>query len=230
MILHNNAPAFWRRIDLHADATGARGEVSDNVHQFIVELRHDGETITKAGGLAVRVPWTTCPGAVGALKTLEGTSVRAGARVEVDQFRQCTHMLDVAKLAIAQISRGGRRTYDILVQSGENPETYRATIRRDGDILFEWHLQGEHVTAPEIFAGHMIRGRAEWSDEVQADPDMKEAALVLRRCVFVFRSRPSTKHLQRARDVPAMQDVCFSFQSERVEEAVRPDDFRELEL
>lgn len=230
MILHNNAPTFWRRILLTAEQGNARGEIMDNVHHFIVNLEHDGKTITAAGGEGVRVPWTTCSNAPSQLGSLIATPVTPRGRVEVDQFQQCTHMLDTAKLAIAQIARGGTRTYDMLVQNGDGPDSYRASIARDGNPLFEWMLRRDLVIAPDAFAGHMVRGRVEWPEQILSDPDLREATLILRRCVFVFRSRPSSKSVIYARDMPSMRDACFSFQSTRVDAAMRPADFREFEI
>jgi hypothetical protein len=229
MDLTNNGLTFRRRLVLTADQQQARGEVLDNVHHFIVTLDHDGDVVTAVRGEAIRFPWTTCPGAVDVLEALVGSSVVAGTRPDVDQAQQCTHMLDTAKLAIAQIARGGTRTYDIEVRSGDAPHVCHASIARDGDPLFEWMIDGDMIVAPAKFAGHHVRGTASWSSIVAEDADLREAALALRRCLFVFRSRPRTRNLYRANQLDALRDVCFSFQSRRVDRAVRPPGFTEYD-
>lgn len=227
--LRNNADPFWRRLRFTVGLGHVSGEIEDNVHHFRIRLDHDGDRVTATSGEALRVPWTTCPGAVAQLDQLVGTSVCAGARIEVDQAQQCTHMLDTAKLALAQVARDRDRSYEIGVRDGDDSQTCAATIDRDGQRLFEWIIRGDEVVAPPMFAGHVVIGRSRWSSTVEAEADLREAALALRRAVFIFRSRPRSKFVHRAVELPALANACFSFQTLRVKQAVRPLGFVELD-
>lgn len=222
------APPFWRKISLCAGEGKVDAKVADNVHEFVITVHHDGERVTDVTGDAPRFPWITCPGAIEQLKLLVGTPVRGAARIDVDQAHQCTHMLDLARLAVAQVQRGGTREYDISIRHADVRMLTLATLRRDGELLLDWQVKDGIVVSPPLFAGHDTQGRSRWPEEVLANPDLIEAALVLRRCVFVFRSRPFSRNAKSAADLDKMTGVCFSFQPTRSGGAFRPPGFQEL--
>ena len=228
MKLRDDCRPFWREITLRASDRRVDAEVADNVHHFVIAVHHDGTQVTAVKGNAVRIPWITCPGAIGQLSLLTGMSVAAGARVAVDQTQQCTHMLDLARVAIAQIPRGGTRRYRADIHYDAQREVVVARLERDREIAIEWALKEGVVVSPGIFFGHDTHGRSVWSDEVKADPDLVEAGLILRRAVYIFRSRRFSTPRSSAADTPGMEGVCYSFQPERAAKALRPADYVEL--
>ena len=135
-------------------------------------------------------PWTTCPDAAGPLHAVEGMklSPRCLAVGKVaDPKQQCTHMFDLAGLAVAYVARGcgpvgTTRQYDIEIPAEvRRGEPAAVTCARDGELLHEWRMDTWRLVAPEPFASVPWRGGFfRWADET-LDVDGAEAAIVLRR-------------------------------------------------
>jgi Protein of unknown function (DUF2889) len=219
-------PAFFRSIRLIATSNSVHARVADNVHDFAVTVHHDGSVVTEVVGRAYRFPWTTCPAAVDRLNSLAGCAI--DTRPPVNQSLQCTHMLDLARLAIAHIQRGGERDYRILIET-VGLDRASARIARDGRLLFEWRIENDVVTSPQPFAGHIITGRSSWSSDVVKNTEFVEAGLVLRRSLLVFKGRPRATPVQRASSLQELSGVCHSFQPQQIAVATRPPGFAELE-
>lgn len=221
---------FRRLIELRCIDGGVVGRVCDNVHDFTVSVSHDETLITRVTAHAARFPWTTCPAAIDRLKDLEGLSVAARLSDSLDQTQHCTHMLDIAKLAVRHIARGGERTYTVAIQSCEGPAACIAAVHRDGAPVFRWRVVKNLIDEPESLRGHRTDGRAEWPPAIANDGDSLEAAMILRRSLLVFRGRPlATEAVHKASDLNYLQGVCHSFQPERVGDAVRPENFADLD-
>jgi hypothetical protein len=180
---------YRRRIVLSAEGDTASGWLEDDFHCFGAKLRHDGDRVVELSGEAKRWPWTTCPGAIDPLQQLVGaplsTSLRGIAR-GVDPRAQCTHLFDVALLAIAQAARGeGRRVYDIALPDRVAGHT-RSTLRRDGELALAWEIERGEIKSPERYAGRTLQGGRfnAWLD-AHFEGDEAEAALVLRRACII---------------------------------------------
>jgi hypothetical protein len=194
---------YRRRIVLEAEGDGVTGWLEDDFHCFGATLRHDGERVVSLRGEANRWPWTTCPAAVNPLELLVGarlsTSLREIAR-GVDPRAQCTHLFDVALLAIAHAARGGpRRSYDAAIPDRVQGRT-RATLHRDGQPVLAWELDRGTITSPEPFAGRLLQGGRlnAWID-AHFEGDSAEAALVLRRaCTISIGRRYDFDRIARA--------------------------------
>lgn len=228
MELSDQARPFWRDIILHAIPGRVDAEVADNVHHFRVVILHDEVKVLSVSASAERVPWVTCPAAALQLSRLAGTPVRRGPRKTIDQSRQCTHMLDLARLGIAHIARGGGRRFRVSIHYDAARRGVVAALSRDGAPFVEWLTRAGVVVSKGAFEGHDTRGRSAWSAEVESDDDLREAGLILRRCLFIFRSRDFSATKYRAAELQDLRGVCHSFQSEQAVAAVRPADFREL--
>lgn len=183
--------SYRRRIRLRAEGRCVTGDLEDDFHRFRVHLEHDGEVVVRAEGEALRFPWTSCPGAVAPLARLEGMRLSRSSRAahgHTDPRAQCTHLFDLAGLAIAHASRGASRDYDIEVPDRVDGRT-RATLRRDGEPLLHWEIERSRIAAPEPFAGRSTRsGFLDWVQET-LDPDLAEAALVLQRACSIALGR-----------------------------------------
>ncbi len=189
--------------------------LEDDYHEFVVTLRHDGTVVTEITGVARRFPWSTCPGAMEKLAPLRGCrlvalSARVDARMSVSS--QCTHLYDLARVAMAHALRGGRRQYDIAIPDLVDGTT-SALIFRDGQIALDWTIRSNTIVAPAPFAGHCLLGRANWPDGALTDADTAEAAMLLRRMTMValrravYANRPSYDDA-----VKSLGHVCHSLQ------------------
>jgi hypothetical protein len=239
-----------RRIKLVSEGGIARGAVEDDFHHFEVRIAHDGKVVRDIAGVAWRRPWETCGGAaedrvIGRLRgTALGTDVMRRKGLP-DPLQQCTHLYEVALLAIAQAARGGSRTYDIDVPTRvgrtlfpsvdadgvirPNPAGVdgctTATLQRDGELLLQWRVEGEMIVAPDRFAGTRQRDLSRWIAEHDVDDDLAEAIKVLRRGLHISGGR-----IQPVRQIPsaAFQGsgggaACYSFQPENAAVAFRRD-------
>ena len=231
---------FRRRIIVAAHDNVVRGALEDDFHHFEIELTHDGRVITAARGRAVRTPWNTCPGALERLQDFVGTPVSETIQVAKglpDAFQHCTHWYDLAIVAVAQAARGGRRQYDMTVPprlgatnlpkvAADGSVTLepgkpidgktRPEIRRDGELLFHWDVEGETIAGPEPFVGLTLRGLSAWAARTP-DNDLVEAALLMRRAVYIATGRALPFHkLLRATQHPQLQGACYAFQASRM--------------
>src|SRR5207245_277647 len=113
-------------------------ELEDDFHHFRVTVAHDGARVTGVRGVGVRFPWSTCPLAADRLAPLVGMplSVRSTAVGDVVSARDnCTHMFDLAGLAVAHAARvGARRQYDVVVADPVD-DRRQVTLDRDGEPL-----------------------------------------------------------------------------------------------
>lgn len=217
-------PVYHRKIRLVAGPGEVRGDIADGPHHFRVVLRHDGGRITGVRGEALRHPWTSCPGAVGELHRLVGMalsdrSTAVGSRA--DARLQCTHLFDLAGLAVAHAVRGtDRREYHCTVQREPSGRDL-ARCLRDGEPVLEWHVDAEQIREPAPFAGVALYGGfLRWAER-ELDPDTAEAAIVLRRACFVSPVRfIDDSRWERASDL-GNGPVCYTFQPGRPERALR---------
>jgi hypothetical protein len=221
---------FRRRILLEARDGRVVGELQDDFHHFAVDVTHDGSQVTAARGGGLRVPWTTCPGAIPPLERLRGlhltTALRAAAR-HTDPRLQCTHLLDLASCAIAHAARcvegapGRVRRYDVEIPDRVRGRTL-ATLERDGRPVLAWEIDRNEIVAPDPFAGHSVAGRgfAEWADQA-LEVDLSEAAQVLRRaCLISIGRRYDFARVRSARDFgEAVGGACHTFSPAHVGEA-----------
>ena len=211
------AGTFHRTIRLDApDPHRVTGEVVDDFHHFRVDLGHDGRVVTSVAAEAVRFPWTTCPGAVGPLRGLVGAplSPRASDLGRHARAREnCTHMFDLGGLAIAHAAAGRRhREYHARVPDPRQGRT-RAVLERDGEAVLSWEMEDGLITAPAPFTGRGIAGGfIQWADATFG-VDEAEAALVLRRAVFVSvgRGENLTAITVASQMLPMMAGSCYTF-------------------
>src|SRR4051812_33935746 len=123
---------FRRRLDLRRSATTVDAEIEDHIHHVGVRVTHDGERVTAIEGKAVRLPWSPCPAAVVLLDELVGAMIGELPRV-LDPRQHCTHLLDLARMAIrfaadpvehrrVEVAVWGWNTADPRVEVRSDPE------------------------------------------------------------------------------------------------------------
>lgn len=218
---------YRRRIRLVARDRLVRADLEDDFHRFGVDLEHDGTRVVEARARAARFPWETCPGAGARIEELAGTPLLDRAvdlAGHTDARRHCTHLFDLAALALAHAAAGrARRQYDIAVPDRRDGRT-RATLERDGAPFLEWELDRSEIVSTGPFAGVSLRGRS-FLDWIAAhlDADRAEAALVLRRAVYIAIGRATDLDAlaTAAQVTPLAGASCHSMQPGVAERALR---------
>lgn len=225
---------YRRQIDLRAwDGRTVVGWLEDESHHFGLTLEHDGVRIVDVRIAAVRIPWTTCAGAGEPLRGLVGQPLMErcaaiGTLIAMD--RQCTHLFDLAGLAMAHAHAGRQhRRYHGTVRPladllpGAPADWQRATLRRDGQPVLCWDLHDNRIMGPPPFAGRSIlHGFRPWSEGLATED--AEAALVLRRVAYVAQGRRISIEHARVADDMGQAPVCHSFQPEFRQVAFRVGD------
>lgn len=245
---HYGEGSYRRCIVLEAGPGQVRGELADDFHHFAVTVVHDGARVTGIRGEGIRVPWTTCPGAAMPLERLVGAElVRSLAAVarHTDPRAQCTHWYDAACLAIVHAKRhaeGGAATrrYDLVLPDRRDGQT-TPTLHRDGVRVLRWRVAGLRIAeaTPDIFAGLSLEGRAfsefmksehagdpsgEGTRSVESgalDHDLAEAALVMRRGVFIGLGRQyDFEAISHATTfAPVVGAACHTFNDDHIDAA-----------
>lgn len=226
------AGCYRRAIRLEAESGIVRGELADDFHHFAVTLRHDGERVTAIEGEPVRVPWTTCPGALAPLRRMQGILLDLSLR-EVTRHTparaQCTHWHDLACLAIAHAGRFERadaplRRYDFAMPDRVE-RTTRCTLLRDGEPVTAWRVTGMQIAEADdpALEGLRIGTRPFREALALSTGDAFEARWVLQRAFFIG--------LGRQHDFEAMQTAtefathvggaCHTYSDAHMHEAQR---------
>ena len=225
--------SYRRCIVLETVGDGVRGELADDFHHFAVTVEHDGRAVTAARGEGIRVPWTTCPGAIPALRALVGAPLSDSFLETLryaDPRAQCTHLYDLACLAVcharrAQEGGAGRRRYDVTLPDRRSGGS-RPTLLRDGELVLDWQILGSEIAeaTPEVFAGLSLGGTPFHRFVMrELDADLAEAALVMRRAIFIgLGRRYAFDGMSEARMfAPVVGAACHTFDEARVGEAKR---------
>lgn len=226
---------YRRKIDLrNEDESTAVGWLEDDFHHFGVTIRHDGRVVTAVHAAALRVPWTTCSGALEAIQELVGKPLIARASDIgglVEMRMQCTHLFDLSGLVLAQAVRSSSsRHYE--VEMPDRPVTRwdsagllalafgpgRVVLRRDGEDVMDWQLDGEGIVGPSAYAGRSLQeGFRAWTEAMPLD--QAEYATILRRAVMVGSGRlVSMDGIDSATQMNRV-GVCFTFQPGRRDQA-----------
>lgn len=215
---------YRRQIDLRAwDAHTVVAWLEDESHHFGLTLEHDGARVRAVRVAAPRHPWTTCAAAGEPLQGLVGkplVSRCSDIGKLIDMRRQCTHVFDLAGLALAHTQEGRRhRRYHGTVRPltdiapGAPHGWLRATLYRDGVEVLAWDLHEGVIMAPAPHAGRSIhRGFREWL-ETRGEEEAEDA-FVLRRVAFVSDGRRISIEEARVADDMGQPPVCHSFQPE----------------
>lgn len=93
-----------------------------------------------------------------------------------------------------------------------------AVIDRNGVLALTWHLEAETILPPHVQAGRNLRQLKHWAAELE--PDEREAALLLRRAVFISIGRTFDPDAQDDANKPP-PGACFTHQPENYEPSAR---------
>lgn len=217
-------PAFYRQIRIDSDPGLLRARVVDNVHDLALTLQHDGTVITAVDAKANRIPWTTCPAAAIRLNELIGTPIDARPH-GVDKSWQCTHLFDLARLAVSKALTLGHHKFDIEVLPAPTSDRVEAEARIDGRPVLHWVITDQRITPPPAFTSNAF-DRASNRHSQASDDEVRTAELQLKRALLVYFGTRRSQFMQHAQEMSEMGGACFSFQPINIETAARPKGFR----
>jgi len=217
---------FRRRIRLTHGADNVLAELEDDMHAMKCRVAHDGHVVTGVEADFHRYPLTTCPGAVAPLRALVGLPIDISTAELFGGGRarsNCTHMLDLAWLAVRHIGRDqAERCYAIDIPDQQDG-TMQAILLRDNQPCLEWRLEKGVITPPGPFEGrNPLRGFTNWA-MASIEGDLLEAALVLQKGIFVSETRQilmPAGPLSEA-EHKGLAGVCFGYGAERITTAQR---------
>lgn len=187
---------FRRRVAIatrkrQAGEIEARCALEDDFHHFRVTVEASDGFVTTVAADAWRSPNSLCEAAGNRLQELVGMALDpacAAVLRQTDQFQQCTHQLDLAGLGVAALAlERPRRTYEVTVPDRQDGLTL-ATLDVDGEPALSWRVNGMTIEGPAPYEGRsMGAGFTRFTESLGTDE--AEAALVMRRALFVSQGR-----------------------------------------
>lgn len=217
---------YRRRIRIRAGTDWVRADLEDDPHRYGIVIAHDGQRVTAISGHPIRTPWSLCPAATTPLQRLVGMRLSDDPTAVFRRTApgdQCTHMFDTAGLAVAHAARGTWwRQYDIEAPFWTPDEPRMLRLRRDGEALLEWQVDGRTILAPPRFAGRDWQKMLDWARRTARDIDELEAIVVMRRAAMISNGRRvSLDPLANAADTGHVNGACYVFQDGVADRALR---------
>ncbi len=198
----------------------ARCALEDDFHHFRVLLEAREGVINTVRTDARRSPNSLCEAAGHQLRGLVGMTLDpacAAVLNHTNQFQQCTHQLDLAGLGVAAMAvERPQRTYEVTIPDRKNGQTI-AKLHVDGQPMLAWRVMDMAIEGPPPFEGQSLRaGFTKFTYSLSRD--QAEAALVLRRALFVSQGRGI--------DIDALGNRgpvggCWAWQPERIHQLRR---------
>ena len=224
---HYQRPGVYRRRIRIATSPGfACADLEDDPHRHGVLVEHDGVRVVAVSGVALRTPWSLCRGAVNVLDRFAGMMLSADPRAvyrHTDGRLQCTHLCDLAGLAISHAARGiAERQFDIEVPCVDTRAPRDAVLGVDGRERLVWTLQRTTIVSPGPYAGQDLRTMMAWAKQHIDDRDEFEAVIVLRRAVYTAGNRMyDMDRMTTAAATGHVSGACHVFQPGVAEFAMR---------
>jgi hypothetical protein len=219
---------FHRRVRIVGDVSSSSADVEDNEHRFGADICHDGQRVLSVAGRSIRTPWTTCPLAAVQLAELHDTPLLSSPYKVLRQVRlahQCTHMIDMAALAVSAAARGvTSRQYDcaLAVEDKAGSDWRIGTLQRDDEPSTHWVVKDGIVLEPASYAGCEMQRSGRWIEERAASIEETESVFVMQRAMLVAGGkRVILDEHETAANQVWMTGACFAFQSSRINEARR---------
>lgn len=215
-------PAFGkgstrRRVDLINESSRTSARLSDPFHEMECQVIHDGQHVTDLTGIMHRFPTTLCPGATSIVRSLVGASIHRPIEQRYAPgvlTRNCTHLFDLACLAVVHTARpGSTRIYEAIVPDELN-EPVTAEVYRDGLRVHAWTVRRGVVTSSGAAANlPLLGGFLAKACSVFSGDDL-EAALVLARTYLISLGRPYDTEAWAGYPISQnkpLRDRCFAY-------------------
>ncbi|MFM5931761.1 MAG: DUF2889 domain-containing protein [Novosphingobium sp.] len=157
----DDLPGFRRHFRIVPRDGSIVAALEDDVHRMMVVLHHDGVSITHVDVRQDRAPWNMCPGSMDHLRQdFLGVSLRDTER-RIDKRANCTHLFDLAGLALRHAFDGYETLYEILVSDPVDGENW-SVLRRNGVERMRWQVTNDIVRAPVEASGLSLIGLRPW--------------------------------------------------------------------
>lgn len=218
---------FRRRVQVCSAVSKVTVELEDCNHGFRVCLYHKAGKVTQIAADTIRYPHNTCPEAVKQLRQFIGLPINTESgslRMRLEPALHCTHLYDMAMLALAYaVCPGTTRVYDIAVTDEVEGQCW-LSIHSDDRMVYQWCIEGNTVTSPECYKGQpMMRGFYDWASQ-RFSGSALEAAILMQRGFFVSHTR--RYDFKNAYGGAAVKDglphgSCYSYNHGVVERAYR---------
>jgi len=147
-------------------------------------VEHDGEQVIGVAAHTVRIPTSACPAAASLLPELIGTPLTQSPALfyrDGSARRHCTHLYDLAILAIRHAARGSGTAGYVAVVPDETDRPVEIGIDHNGVPVHRWEVRNGTIVSPQPLAGRTLgRGFARWA-AVQWSDDQFDAATILSR-------------------------------------------------
>lgn len=210
-------PGYRRALRVEPGQGAVLAMLEDDLHAMAVRLLHDGERVVSVEPLMDRVPWTTCPGAIEALKTTFTGVALKDVSARRDKPLNCTHLHDLAVIAARHAMDERPLEYRISVSDpGDTRGGERVLeITRDGQRLHLWHEREGRFIEPYAIAGLTALTLRDWIARLQGDE--QEAARLLQWASLVAHGRTMSDEQRHA--ALGVRANCFTMQPGRVEAA-----------
>lgn len=169
-------------------------------------------------GAAIRIPTTGCPQAVTILRELEGRPIDVDGQTLYSgrqAFRHCTHLYDLAVIAIRHATLPQRSVvYDAIVPD-ETDGPVSISIRHDDRVVHRWLVREGIILEPYALLGRTLdKGFAAWARDAFCQGDDLETAMVLARTWLIAIGRRYLKEGSAGRLITgndALHGRCFAY-------------------
>ena len=215
-----------RRILLRQAGRQVFVSLDDDFHEMTCDLSHDDRVVTDVTAETLRIPTSACPGAAAVLRELIGVPLDIDMAVlygDGRPRRHCTHLFDLAALAIAHAGRPAtERRYEAIVPDRVNgPVTIE--VWRDGELVHAWQVRDHHIVSPtELAERPLLAGFMAWAVRQFRDDNLEAAAVLSKAYLISNGRRYQTEALagQSIRVNGQMTGLCHSYSHEQIDKAI----------
>lgn len=212
------AGIYRRRVLVRGKQSRVSADMEDDPHRFGVDVHHDGARVVSISGRALRVPWTTCPHATSELACLAHTPLLASpfdVLRQIDTRQQCTHMADMAALAIAAAARDiANRQFDVALRLAEGNDDKRyGHLSIDMGPKDEWLVDHGIVIKPVRYSGIDLTRSFKSFSYPLADDGLLELFVMRRAHLVCGGRRFDLDAFLLPAAHPWLANACFTFQS-----------------
>lgn len=211
-----DTPGFRRRFKVMPRDGCVIAALEDDVHCMRVRLDHDGSVITHVHTVQERTPWNMCPGSMAKLKEdFTGVSIFE-RRQRIDKKANCTHLFDLAELALRHVRDAEPTQYDVLVSDPAGGRQESVLLINDAEVM-RWAVDRDVIVLPEAAAGLPLIGLRPWIEGLE--PEERFRARMLQWASLVAHGR----HMSWETDdnLRALPGSCFASQPGRHEKCQR---------
>lgn len=213
-----------RPISIESEGGVLEAQMQDHCHHVRVEVTHAAGRIETAAAQGIRLPWNTCPLALAGVGRLAGMQVDEALDIRNwpgGRTANCVHTSDLALVALAHVQDTQAFVYAITVTPAMGL-VRTARLERNGVLLLEWTLEGDTLTSPPAWAGRTLDRTDFQTWTAELEPQLREAAVVLRRACHIAPSRDiDLDTMSVAAESIAPSPSCYTLQPGVIEIARR---------